>query len=112
MNTPLQDSILQNNKPSITHSHDAGAAFGEHSRIELIFRRQKSSRGGRRTQNGAVAKIAAEALAMLVFQTVVKAGSLASFSKDNGLAVSNCCRCADESGKRIPKKGLFWLAAT
>jgi hypothetical protein len=36
MNTPVQDNILQNNEPSITHSHDAGAAFGEHSRIELM----------------------------------------------------------------------------
>ncbi len=36
MNTPIQDNILQNNEPSITHSHDAGAAFGEHSRIELM----------------------------------------------------------------------------
>ena len=62
---------------------------------------------GRRTQNEAVTKIAAEALAMLVFQTVVKAGFLVSFSKDNGLAVSNCRRRADESGKRIQKKGLF-----
>ena len=44
---------------------------------------------------------------MLVFQTVVKAGFLVSFSKDNGLAVSNCRRRADESGKRIQKKGLF-----
>ncbi len=34
MNTPVQDNILQNNEPSITH--DAGAAFGEHSRIELM----------------------------------------------------------------------------
>ena len=62
------------------------------------------SRGGRRTQNEAVTKIAAEALAMLVFQTVVKAGFLVSFSKDNGLAVSNCRRRADESGKRIQKR--------
>ena len=34
MNMPVQDNVLQNNEPSITHSHDAGAAFGEHSRIE------------------------------------------------------------------------------
>jgi hypothetical protein len=37
---------------------------------------------------------------MLVFQTVVKAGFLVSFSKDNGLAVSNCRRRANESGKK------------
>ena len=62
-------------------------------------------------QNGAVAKVAAEALAMLVFQTVVKAGFLVSFSKDIGLAVSNCRRRANESGNRIQKKGLFYLRA-
>ena len=27
MNMPVQDNVLQNNEPSITHSHDAGAAF-------------------------------------------------------------------------------------
>jgi hypothetical protein len=43
---------------------------------------------------------------MLVFQAVVKAGFLVSFSKDNGLAASSCRSRADETGKKSTKKWI------